>query len=54
MTMKRHTILLWLLINFGDIPSGEARIGRWEMVTTLSGQFTSFNCCEPRFDHIFC
>ena len=32
-----------LLINFGDIPPGEARIGRWEMVTTLSGQFTSFN-----------
>ncbi len=31
-----------LLINFGDVPSLESRVGRWQMVTNLSGEFTDF------------
>ena len=31
-----------LLIDFGDIPGNEAVMGRWKMITTLSGQFTEF------------
>jgi uncharacterized repeat protein (TIGR01451 family) len=29
-----------LLLNFGDIASSSAKIGRWDMTTTLSGRFT--------------
>lgn len=31
-----------LLIDFGDISSGTSRMGRWNMQTTLSGQFYDF------------
>lgn len=31
-----------LLINFGDVPALESRVGRWQMVTNLSGAFTEF------------
>ncbi len=30
-----------LLIDFGDIESGEASTGRWVMETSLSGEFTA-------------
>lgn len=31
-----------LLLDFGDIAAGKARMGRWNMVTTLSGRFVEF------------
>jgi hypothetical protein len=31
-----------LLLDFGDINPGQARMGRWLMVTTLSGRFVEF------------
>jgi Domain of unknown function DUF11/SdrD B-like domain len=31
-----------LLINFGDIASGQAKLGRWQMTVSLTGQFTEF------------
>jgi hypothetical protein len=37
-----------LLLDFGDIAAGEAKVGRWNMVTTLSGKFVEFNA---RFSH---
>ena len=37
-----------LLIDFGDIPADESRVGRWSMQTTLSGRFTAF---EADFSH---
>ena len=38
-----HPVNPSLLINFGDIPSAKAAIGRWIMETTYSGTFTEFN-----------
>jgi hypothetical protein len=32
-----------LLIDFGDIAPGASRMGRWNMLTTLSGQFHDFS-----------
>ncbi|KAB7627950.1 putative Ig domain-containing protein [Alkalilimnicola sp. S0819] len=32
-----------LLVNFGDIPANDASVGRWNMVTTLSGEFVDFS-----------
>ena len=32
-----------LLLNFGDIAGGTSTMGRWNMITTLSGRFTSFD-----------
>ena len=32
-----------LLLDFGDINAGTARMGRWSMVTTLSGRFVEFD-----------
>ena len=37
-----------LLIDFGDIPGGESRMGRWIMSTSLSGIFTEF---DAEFTH---
>ncbi len=31
-----------LLIDFGEVPANGAAMGRWNMITTLSGQFTEF------------
>lgn len=31
-----------LLIDFGDIPANESKMGRWTMTTSLSGRFTEF------------
>ena len=32
-----------LLINFGDVAPGKSKVGRWNMVTTLSGKFVDFS-----------
>ena len=32
-----------LLLAFGNIPAGEAKVGRWNMQTTLSGRFKEFS-----------
>lgn len=37
-----------LLMAFGDIDAGTARVGRWQMETTLSGTFIEF---EAHFSH---
>lgn len=37
-----------LLINFGDIAPSTAKMGRWQMETTLAGTFTEFTA---RFSH---
>src|SRR5690625_2967454 len=37
-----------LFLEFGDIPPGEASMGRWRMVTSLSGRFVEF---EAEFTH---
>ena len=37
-----------LLIEFGDVPSGDASVGRWIMTCSLSGEFTEF---EAEFSH---
>ncbi|RKZ80003.1 MAG: hypothetical protein DRR19_24215, partial [Candidatus Parabeggiatoa sp. nov. 1] len=31
-----------LLVDFGDIEAAQSAVGRWQMTTTLSGQFTEF------------
>jgi beta propeller repeat protein len=31
-----------LLVDLGDIPPGQARKGAWDMITSLSGEFTEF------------
>ncbi|BFM06373.1 SdrD B-like domain-containing protein [Halioxenophilus aromaticivorans] len=37
-----------LQIDFGEIPSGSAKMGRWQMTTTLSGKFVAF---DAEFTH---
>lgn len=37
-----------LLIDFGDIPAGTSKMGRWNMETTLAGKFTEFTA---KFTH---
>ncbi|MCG8314082.1 MAG: dockerin type I domain-containing protein [Pseudomonadales bacterium] len=37
-----------LLIDFGDIEKDAAKMGRWSMITTLSGQFVEF---DAEFSH---
>jgi uncharacterized repeat protein (TIGR01451 family) len=32
-----------LLVDFGDIEAGQSAVGRWQMTTTLSGEFTEFS-----------
>jgi len=41
-----------LLMDFGDIPAGESKVGRWNMTTTLSGQFTEFNATFTHADEL--
>ena len=40
-----------LLIDFGDIEPNAARVGRWIMETTLSGEFTEFTATFSHADH---
>lgn len=37
-----------LLIDFGDIPGGSSKMGRWNMESSLAGRFTEFTA---RFSH---
>ena len=41
-----------LAINFGDIPANDATVGRWDMVTTLSGRFTEFSADFTHADEL--
>ncbi len=41
-----------LLLNFGDIPSNESKMGRWNMSTTLSGRFTEFTADFTHADEL--
>ncbi len=41
-----------LLIDFGDIPSGESKVGRWNMQTSLSGRFTEFSAEYSHADEL--
>ena len=41
-----------LLIDFGEIKPNEASMGRWDMVTTLSGRFTEFTANFSHADEL--
>ncbi len=41
-----------LLIDFGDVPAQEARMGRWQMVTSVSGEFTDFTASFTHADDL--
>lgn len=41
-----------LLVSLGDIASETAKVGRWDMVTTLSGQFTEFTANVSHADEL--
>ncbi len=41
-----------LLIDFGDIPAGESKMGRWIMTTSLSGRFTEFDAEYSHADEL--
>ncbi|MGH1542729.1 MAG: CSLREA domain-containing protein [Arenicella sp.] len=41
-----------LLIDFGDIPSQQSRMGRWNMTTTLSGRFSEFTADFTHADEL--
>ncbi|SCY18539.1 Ig-like domain-containing protein [Thiohalorhabdus denitrificans] len=41
-----------LLLDFGRIPAGEAMVGRWRMVTDLSGRFTDFDASFSHSDEL--
>lgn len=41
-----------LLINFGDIPAGESKHGRWIMQTSLSGRFREFTAEYSHADEL--
>ncbi len=41
-----------LLVNFGDIAPNAAAVGRWDMITTLSGQFTEFTATVSHADEL--
>jgi hypothetical protein len=41
-----------LLIDFGDIQAGKTAVGRWQMITTLSGEFTEFNADFTHADEL--
>ncbi len=41
-----------LLLDFGDIPSQQAKVGRWIMETSLSGKFTEFNASFTHADEL--
>lgn len=39
-----------LLLNFGDIESHQTKIGRWDMITSLSGKFVEFDATFTHAD----
>lgn len=41
-----------LLLNFGDIASGQAKVGRWRMATSLSGRFVAFDAAYKHADSL--
>ncbi|MEN8221374.1 MAG: hypothetical protein ABFS56_34530, partial [Pseudomonadota bacterium] len=41
-----------LLIDFGDIEASKTAVGRWQMITTLSGEFTEFNANFTHADEL--
>jgi uncharacterized repeat protein (TIGR01451 family) len=41
-----------LLLDFGDIPGQQARVGRWLMQTTLAGRFLDFNASFTHADSL--
>ena len=41
-----------LLLDFGDIPGQQARMGRWVMQTSLSGRFTEFDASYTHADSL--
>lgn len=41
-----------LTLNLGDIPPGSCRKGAWDMITTLSGEFTEFNARYTHADEL--
>lgn len=41
-----------LLIEFGDLPPSTATVGRWQMATTLSGEFTEFRADFSHADEL--
>ena len=41
-----------LLLSFGDIGPGTSKVGRWSMVTTLSGQFTDLQAGYTHADSL--
>lgn len=41
-----------LLINFGDVPAARSRIGRWNMQTSLAGQFVEFSAQFTHADEL--
>lgn len=41
-----------LTLNLGDIPSGDCKKGAWDMITTLSGEFTEFNARYTHADEL--
>ncbi|MEN8219813.1 MAG: Ig-like domain-containing protein [Pseudomonadota bacterium] len=41
-----------LLIDFGDIKASKTAVGRWQMITTLSGEFTEFNASFTHADEL--
>jgi len=42
-TVNNQSTTPSLLIDFGDIEAEQSAVGRWQMTTTLSGEFTEFN-----------
>lgn len=41
-----------LLLNFGDIKSKQAKVGRWQMQVSLSGRFTEFGATFSHADEL--
>jgi hypothetical protein len=42
-TVNNQPAIPSLLVDFGDIEAGQSAVGRWQMTTTLSGEFTEFS-----------
>lgn len=41
-----------LLLNFDNIAAGKAKVGRWSMISTLSGKFVEFNASFSHADEL--
>ncbi|MGL4667838.1 MAG: hypothetical protein ACRCWR_07895, partial [Saezia sp.] len=41
-----------LLLDFGDIEANSSKVGRWNMITTLSGRFVEFNAYYSHADEL--